>query len=104
MCKNIGKNIRKNLCGKCCQKLLHHAKQSATHGLKTTSTRVIQKTAEATGNLIGNKTANRITKVSRNSPQNNSETIRHENVKEIPKGRNISPEERQKIIDDLRII
>ena len=43
-------------------------------------------------------------KVSRNSPQNNSKTITNEYNKEIPKERNISPEERQKIIDDLRLI
>ena len=30
-----------------------------------------QKIAEATGDLIGNKIANKITKVSENSPQNN---------------------------------
>ena len=30
-----------------------------------------QKTAEATGDLIGNKIANKITKVSRSSPLNN---------------------------------
>ena len=92
MCKNIGKNIHKNLRGKYCQKLLHHAKQSATHGLKTTSKRVIQKTAEATGNLIGNKFDNRITKVSKNLHQNNSETVTNENCKEIPEERYISPD------------
>ena len=36
-----------------------------------------QKTAEATGDLIGNKIANKITKVSRSSPQNNSERIKN---------------------------
>ena len=35
--KNIGKNISKNLSGKYSQKLLDHAKQSATNALKTTS-------------------------------------------------------------------
>ena len=55
------------------QKLLYHAKQSATDALKTTSNKAIQKTAEATGNLICNKIANRITKVSKNLQQNNSE-------------------------------
>ena len=45
------------------QKLLYHAKKSATHVLKTSSKRLIQKTAEKTGDLIGNKIANRITKV-----------------------------------------
>ena len=38
------------------------------------------KTAEATGDLIGNKFANRITKFSKNS-----ETVTNENDKQIPK-------------------
>ena len=37
MVKNIGKNLSKNLSGKYTQKLLDHAKQSATDALKTTS-------------------------------------------------------------------
>ena len=53
------------------------------------SKRVIQKTAEATGDLIGNKIANRITKVSKSLPQNNSETITNGHDKEIPKERYI---------------
>ena len=56
--------------GKCSQKLIDHAKQSATDALKTTSKKVIQKTAEATGDLIGNKMADRITYISKNSQQN----------------------------------
>ena len=63
-------NICKNLSGKCSQKLIDHAKQSATDALKATSKKVIQKTAEATGDLIGNKMADRITYVSKNSQQN----------------------------------
>ena len=35
MGKNIGKNISKNLTGKYCQKILDHAKQSATDASKT---------------------------------------------------------------------
>ena len=61
----IGKNVSKNLIGKYSQKLLDHAKKSAIDALKTTSKRVIQKTAEATGDLIGNTIANRMTKVSK---------------------------------------
>ena len=38
----------------------------------------MQKTAEATSDLIGNKIIDRITKVARGSPQNNSETIANE--------------------------
>ena len=65
MVKNIGKNIIKNFSGKCSQKLLDHAKQFATDALKATSTKVIHKTAEATGDLNDNTIANRITKVSK---------------------------------------
>ena len=43
-------------------------------------------------------------RVSRGSPQNNSQTFTNEHDKEIPKERYISPEERQKIIDDLKLI
>ena len=41
------------------QKLLHSVKQLTTDAIKT-SKRAIQKTAEATGNLIGNKIADQI--------------------------------------------
>ena len=92
MVKNIGKNVSKNLSGKYSpgmlamrQKLLDHAKQSATDVLKTASKSAIQKTAEATGDLFGNKIANKTTKVSKNSQQKNSETVANENDKEIPK-------------------
>ena len=104
MGKNIGKNISKIFSGKYSQKSLNHTKQSATDALKTTSKKEIQKIAEATGDLTGCKITSRITKISRSSPQNNSETITNKHDKEIPKERYISPEERQKIIDDLRLI
>ena len=60
------------------QKHLHHAKQSATDALETVSKRVIQITAEASGDLIDSKIADKITKVSRTSPQNSSETVTNE--------------------------
>ena len=87
MSKNIGKNVSKKLRGKYSQKLLDHAKQSATDALKTNSQRVILKAAEATGGLIGNKIADRITKVSKISQQNHLETVTNENDKEITKER-----------------
>ena len=46
----------------------------------------------------------KITRVSKNLLQNNSETFTNENDKEIPKESYVSPEERQKIIDNLRSI
>ena len=75
MGKNIGKSKSKNLSSKCSQKLLDHAKQSTTDTLKFTSKRAIQKIPETTGDLIDNKIADKIAKVSRNSPQNNSEQL-----------------------------
>ena len=66
--------------------------------------KTIKKAAEATGGLTGNKITNTIKKVSRSSRQNNSETITNEHVKEILKERYIFQEERQEIIDGLRLI
>ena len=48
------------------QKPLSHAKKSATDVYKTLLKIVFQKTKEAASGLIGNKTADRITKMSRN--------------------------------------
>ena len=62
------------------QKLLDSAKKSTTDAIKTTSKRTIQKTAEATVDLIANKIA------------------------EVPKERYISLENRQQIIDELRLV
>ena len=101
MSKNIGKNIIKKLSSKyspgmlvMCQKLLDHPKKSATDTLKISSKRFIQKIAEATGDLIGNKITIRISKVSKNLQQNSSETVTYELDKEITKERYISPEKR----------
>ena len=55
MGKNSGKNISKNLSRKYSQKLLDHTRKYAADGIKTTSKKVIQKTAEARGDLIGKK-------------------------------------------------
>ena len=89
--------------GKYSQKLLDHPKQSATDALKTSSKSVIQKTAEATGDLIGNKIADKNTKVSKNPEENNLETVTNENDKKKPKERYISPKKGREIIDDFRL-
>ena len=57
MGKNIDKNISKNLSSKFWQKHLDYTKQSAEDDLKTASKKAIQKTTEATVDLIGNKNA-----------------------------------------------
>ena len=81
MSETIGKNISKNLSGKYSQKI-DHTKHSATDVLKTSSRRVIHKTPEASRDLSGNKSANKITKVLKNL-----ETVTNENHKEISKER-----------------
>ena len=70
MSMNFAKSISKNLSGRDSpgmlamhQKLLDYAKQYATDTFKTTSKRAIQKTAEVTDDLIGNKIAKKITKI-----------------------------------------
>ena len=68
--KNFSKNINKNLSSKYSQELLHHAEKSATDALKTASKRVIQKKAEAIGDLIRNKIADKTTKFSKTSSKN----------------------------------
>ena len=84
------------------QELADTAKKSATDAIKTASKRSIQKTAEATGNFFGNKIADKITSTSKKS--RNEEIQSNEVNNKIPKERYISPKERQKIIDELRII
>ena len=51
----LSKKIGKNVSGKYNQKLLRSAKSYTIDALKTASKRAIQKLAEATGDLIGNK-------------------------------------------------
>ena len=57
--------------------------------------KLLQKTVEATGDLNGNKIADKVTKISKTSRQYNSETVTNEHDKEIPKEGYISLEERQ---------
>ena len=42
--------------------------------------------------------------ISKNSQQNNSETISNDHDREVPKESYVSPEERQIIINNLRLI
>ena len=88
----LGKNKSKNLNDKYSQKSLDYVKQSAINVLKNASKRAIQKKkSEANGNLIDNKVANQVIKVSRGSSQNDSETVTSEHDKQIPEQRYISP-------------
>ena len=99
---SFAKNMGKSLSNKYGQKLLDSAKKSTTDAIKTASKRAIQKTAEATGDLIGNKIADKITSVSKkhNINNNNNEDVELTTHKR----RYISPEERQQIINELRLV
>ena len=92
MLKNIGTH-GKNLCVKYSQKLFDSDKTFTTDAIKTT--------AEATGDLISYKIADQIKSVSKSSKNDLHEA---NNEIEIPKERYKSSEERQQIIDELRLI
>ena len=57
---------------------------------KTAGKKILKETAKATGDLIGNKIADKITAKPHNEDEVNNE-------------RYISPKERQKIIDELKL-
>ena len=85
------------------KKLVDTATKSARDAIKTASKRAIQKTAEATGDLVGNKIADKITSVSKKSTEK-LPTIDEDVELTTPQERYISPEERQQIINELRLV
>ena len=107
---SFAKNMGKILSNKYGQKLLDSAKKSTTDAIKTASKRAIQKTAEATGDLIGNKIADKITSVSKkkSTTKLHSKELHNNNAEDeemtTHQKRYISPEERQQIIDELRLV
>ena len=75
--------------------------------MKTASKRAIRKTAEATGDLIGNKIADKITSVSKkpkNNEDNDESKTGRASPKDVTKERYIPPEKRQQIIDKFRLM
>ena len=63
---------------------------------KTASKRVVQKTAEATGDLTGNKIADKITSIGKSKDKEKEKITKPEEIY-------IPPDERQQIINDLRL-
>ena len=96
-------SFAKSMSNKYRKKLVDTAKKSATDTIKTASKRAIQKTAEATGDLVGNKIANKITSVSKKSTKK-LPAIDEDADLTTHKKRYVSPEERRKIVDELRLI
>ena len=74
------------------KKSMDTATKTGIDAAKTASTRLVQKTAEATRDLIGNKIADNITSIGKSKEKMNK-------IEEIY----ISPEKRQQIIDDLKL-
>ena len=122
---SFAKHMGKSLSYKYGQKLLDSARKSTIDAIKTTLKRAIQKAAEATGDLISNKIADKITGVSmelnskkkfnyindndnnniNNNINNNNNNDDDDNLElTTHKKRYISPQERQQIINELRLV
>ena len=106
---SFARNIGKNISNKYGQKIAGTARKSETSrnsAIKTASKTAIPKAAGATGDLIGNNIADKITSTSKKSlkkPRHEKSSSTEVN-KEIPEKRYISPKERQQIIDELILI
>ena len=87
-------SFSKKFCNKYGKKLMDTATKTGINAAKTASKRVFQKTSEATGDLIWNKIADKITSIGK--PKEKEKTKETEEIY-------IPPEKRQKIIDDLKL-
>ena len=76
------------------KKLMGTATKAGIDAAKTASKRIVKKTAEATGDLIGNKIADDTTSIGK---------PKEKETKEIEEMIYIPPEKRQQIIDDLTL-
>ena len=102
---SFAKNMNKNLSNKYSQKRLDNAKKARAGAMKTSSKIVIQKTAEATGDLIGIKIAGKINLSKKYSRELHLQNNKANDKIEIPKERYIYiSRKRQQIIDDLRLV
>ena len=96
-------SFAKNLSNRYSHKIIDTTKKSARDSIKTASQRVIQKAAEATGDLVGNKIADKITSISKKFTKK-LPTIDKDAELSTHKKRYMSPTERQQIIDELRLV
>ena len=107
--KNIGNKYGKKLFDKSIDvskkyrkkygnKLLDNSLNAGKDFAKIAGKKVLTKSAEATGEMIGNKVAERITRSSRNKVQKEDDRIMEE-TQEIY----IPPKEREQIIRDLKL-
>ena len=103
--KNIGNKYGKKIfdnsidvSNKYGRKILDKSMDASKDFAKIAGKKILHKIAEATGEMIGNKVADRITKSSRNKAQKEDDRIMEE-TQEIY----IPPEKREQIIRDLKL-
>ena len=88
-------SFARNFSDKYCKSLIDKGIDVSKTFAKTAGKKILKETAKATGDLIGNKITDKITSASKKSHD--------EVINGIPKERYISPKERQKIIDELKL-
>ena len=91
---DVGKSMKKKY-GK---KILDNSLSAGKDFAKIAGKKVLTKNAEAAGDMIGNKIADRITKSTRNTAQTEDDRITEETQEII-----IPPEKREQIIKDLKL-
>ena len=92
-------NLSKKYGKKYGNKLLDNSISPGKDFAKIVGKKVLTKSAEATGDMIGNKIAERITKSSRNKAQKEDDKKMEETQELI-----IPPENREQIIRDLKLL
>ena len=88
---NTATKVRTSKYGK---KIIDTTKKQGSEFARTAGKRIVQKSAEATGDLIGNKIADKITSLGK-LKNKEKETSEEEII--------ITPEKRQQTINDLRL-
>ena len=88
---NTAKKVGTSKYGK---KIIDKTKKQGSEFAETAGKRIVQKSVEPTGDLIGNKIADKITSLGKSKSKENEA-----NEEEII----IPPEKRQQIINDLRL-
>ena len=91
-------DLSKSMKKKYGKKILDNSLSAGKDFAKIAGKKVLTKRAEAAGDLIGNKIADRITKSTRNKPQKEDDRIMAETQEML-----IPPEKREQIIKDLKL-
>ena len=91
-------DVSKSMKKKYGKEILDNSLSAGKDFAKIAGKKVLDKSAKATGDLIGNKIADRITKSARNKEQKEDDRIMEETQEII-----IPPEKREQIIRDLKL-